>query len=226
MRRFLHILLLAALFTVTLVSVNTSSAFASSGEDEHAMEMEVNGYHIKLASQDEWKKGENTIVVTLMDSMGMPVQDADVEILIASKTDEHPVSESEHGVEQQHDSMPGIDMESDTQNNSMPGMEMGQDSAPASNMPAHDEQIIEPLSMTEADEHGMYTLETHLESAGEHEVNVMFHVNGEMLQAMFVVDILQSFSKSLVLWGFVAINVALITSASILKKQSIPVKGR
>jgi len=73
MRRLLYILF-AALFTFTLVSVNTSSAFASEGDDEHAMEIEVNGYHVTLASQNESKKGKNTIVVTLMDSMGMPVK--------------------------------------------------------------------------------------------------------------------------------------------------------
>ena len=225
MKRLLHILI-AVVFTVTLVSANTSSAFASSGDDEHAMEMEVNGYHIKLASQNEWKKGENTIVVTLMDSMGMPIQNADVEILIASKIDEHAVSGSTESVEEQHDSMSGMNMESDTSHDSMSGMDMEGESAQAASMPSHEEQTAEPLAMTESHEHGMYTVETHLETSGEHEVHVMFHVNGEMLRATFVVDILQSFSKSLVLWGFVAVNVALISSAGILKKQSISVKGR
>jgi hypothetical protein len=54
----------------------------------------------------------------------------------------------------------------------------------------------------------------------------MFHVNGEMLQADFVVDILEVLSKAIVLWGFVAVNIVLIASAGILKKQPIPVKGR
>lgn len=225
MRRLLHILI-AALITVTLVSANTPSAFASSGEDEHAMEMEVNGYHVKLASQNEWKKGENTIVVTLMDSMGLPIENAEVEIMIEPKSDEHTASESKHTAEEQHDSMSGTEEGSETSHESMPGMDMGENSAPASGMPAHDEEAAEPLVMNEADELGMYTLETHLESSGEHEINVIFHVNGEMFQATFVVDILQSFSKSLVLWGFVAVNVVVISSAGILKKQSIPVKGR
>jgi hypothetical protein len=211
MRRLLH-LLLAVLFTVTLVSANTSSAFASEGDDEHAMEMEVNGYHVTLESQNEWKKGENTIVVTLMDNMGVPVQNADVEILIAPKADEHAAAESVHGAEEGHDSMPGMDM--------------GETVAPAASMPEHDEESVEPLAMSETHEHGMYTLETSFESAGEHEVSVMFHVNGEMLDATFVVDILSNFSKSLVLWGFVVVNVALISSAGMLKKQTVPVKGR
>src|SRR5215216_442369 len=198
MRRFLHILL-AMLFTVTLVSANTSSAFASAGDNEHTMEMEVNGYHVTLASQNEWKKGENTIVVTLMDSVGMPVQNADVEILIAPQADNHSASESTHAAKDQQDSMPGMDM-----------------GEPAEPMPVHDEETVDPIAMTESDEHGMYMVETHLESAGEHEISVMFHVNGEMLEATFVVDILRSLSKSLVLWSFVAVNVVLIISAGIL----------
>ena len=209
MRRFHHILLVV-LFTFALVSASTSSAFASEGDDEHAMEMEVNGYHVTLESQNNWKKGENTIVVTLMDSMGMPVPNADVEVLIAPTADEHFAEESAHGSEQGH--------------NSMPGMDMGE---PAEPMPAHDEGFAEPISMMPSQyEQGMYMVETHLASSGGHEVTVMFHANGEMLQATFLVDILSSLSKSLVLWGFVAVNVALITSASILKKQSVPVKGR
>jgi hypothetical protein len=40
------------------------------------------------------------------------------------------------------------------------------------------------------------------------------------------VDILSSLSKSLVLWGFVIVNVVLISSAGMLKKQTVPVKGR
>jgi hypothetical protein len=118
MRRFLHILL-AVLFTVTLVSANTSSAFASAGDNEHVMEMEVNGYHVTLESQNEWKKGEDIIVVTLMDSMGMPVENADVEIMIASTADDHSASENTHAAEEQHDSMPGMDMGDDTSHDSM-----------------------------------------------------------------------------------------------------------
>jgi hypothetical protein len=78
----------------------------------------------------------------------------------------------------------------------------------------------------ESDEDGVYVIETHLKSSGTHEVSVMFHVNGEMLQADFVVDILEVLSKAIVLWSFVAINVVLIASAGIMKKQAIPVKGR
>jgi hypothetical protein len=223
MRRFLHIVLVV-LFTVVLVSANTSSAFASEGDNEHAMKMVVNGYHVTLESQNEWKKGENTIMVTLLDSMGMPVRNADVEVQIAPKADEHSVEENAHGAEQGHDSMPGMDMSGDSDHDTMSGIDMGE---PAEPMLAHDEETTEPISMMPSHhEQGMYTVETHLASSGEHEVTVIFHANGEMMQATFVVDILRSFSKSLVVWGFVTVNVALVVSAGVLKKQAVPMKGR
>jgi hypothetical protein len=213
MKRFLHITL-TLLVVIAIVSANPSSVLASEGDDGNALEMEVNGYHVTLDSQNDWKKGENTIVVTLMDSMGMPVEGADVEILIAAKSDDHaePEMEPAHGAEQGHSSMPGMDM--------------GEPAVEASDMPAHEAEVTNPVSLSESEENGVYVMETHLESAGTHEVSVMFHVNGEMLQADFVVEILGVLSRAIVLWSFVAINVVLIASAGILKKQSIPVKGR
>jgi hypothetical protein len=104
----------------------------------------------------------------------------------------------------------------------MPDMDMGEH---AEEVPTHDEEIADPIAMMEADEHGMYMVETHLEASGEHEVKVMFHVNGEMLQANFIVEIPGMGSKTVVLWSFVVINMALITSAGFLKKQPVPVKG-
>ena len=233
MRRLLHIAL-ALLIMVGLFFATVSTAYASEGTDEHAMEMEVNGYHVSLTSQNDWQKGENTIIVTLMDSMGMPVRNADVEILIAPKSDGH--ADETHAAESQHDAMSGMDMGTAPTAESMPGMDMGSGqtedampgmdmSAPAEEMPAHDKDFTTPMSMTESDKHGMYTVETHFESLGEHEVSVMFHVNGEMLQADFTVEILRALSKMLVLWGFVLVNIVLITSAGIMKKQLVPVKG-
>jgi hypothetical protein len=107
----------------------------------------------------------------------------------------------------------------------MLGMDMGAPATEAPDLPAHDKEIENPIPMTESDEYGMYMLETHLESSGEHEVQVFFHVNGEMLQADFTVEIPATSSKTIVLWSFVLVNVGLITSAGILKKQSITVKS-
>ncbi|MBI5841906.1 MAG: hypothetical protein HZB19_17600 [Chloroflexi bacterium] len=202
----------ALLFIITILFANPYTVLANEGDGGHPLEMEINGYHVTLTSQNEWAKGENTIIVTLTDSMGMPVKNVEVEILIAPKSDEHAESETDsHGAEQQHDSMPG--------------MEMGAPATEVPDMPTHDEEIANPISMTESDEHGMYMVETHLASSGKHDVHVMFHANGEMLQADFIVEIPGTNSKTVVLWSFVVVNIALVASAGMIKKQSITVKG-
>lgn len=208
------------LFIAAILFANPYLVRADEGDGGHQLETEVNGYHITLASENEWAKGENTIVVTLADGMGMPVKNADVEILIAPKSDEH--IEEAHAAEPQHDSMPGMDMGNDQSQESMPGMDMGE---PAAESPTHAEEIPDPIAMMEADEHGMYMVETHLAASGQHEVNVMFHVNGEMLQADFIVEISRTGSKTIVLWSFVLVNMAVIASAGYMKKQPVPVKS-
>ena len=212
------------LFIVAILFANPYLVRADEGEGGHQLEAEVNGYHITLASENEWAKGENTIVVTLADGMGMPLKNADVEILIAPKADGHDEPEMDsHAAEPQQESMPGMDMGHDEpQEESMPGMDMGEH---AEEVPAHDEEIADPIAMMEADEHGMYIVQTHLEASGQHEVNVMFHVNGEMLQADFIVEISGTGSKVIVLWSFVLVNMAVIASAGYMKKQLVPVKG-
>ena len=208
MKRFLHIAL-ALLTVLTILFLNPVVALANEEDGGHGLELEVNGYHVTLSSENEWVKGENTVVVTIVDSMGMPVSNADVELRIAPRVQEH-VQENSHGGEAAH--------------NSMPGMDMGEPEVTASS--AHDEEIPEPITMTESHDHGIYILETQLESSGEHEVQVLFHVNGEMLEANFIVDVSGMASKTVVLWSFVMINTGLVVSAGVLKKQSVTVKGK
>jgi len=226
MKRFLYTSS-TLFFVLVILFANPYTVFANEGDNGHNLETEVNGYHVTLTSQNEWAKGENTIVVTLEDSMGMPLSNADVEILITPKSDGHAESETDsHGNNEPQNTMPGMDMGNDQpQESSMPGMDMGAPATETPDLPVHDESIESPIRMKGSDEHGMYMVETHLESSGKHDVHVMFHVNGEMLQADFVVEIPGISSKTIVLWGFGVVNVALIASAGILKKQSITVKG-
>ena len=219
MRGLLHITL--TLLLVVVVAFSNSSAVLADGEDgEHALEMEVNGIQVSLANQNEWKKGENTIIVTLKDSSGSPVKNANVEILIGPMAEEHAEAEDSHGAAE-----PAAAHGAELEHSSMPGMEMNEPPSETHEMPTHDEEK-EPLLLEELGEHGIYVAETHVESAGTHEVNVMFHVNGEMLQADFVIEIPGVLSKTVVLWSFVTINVALVASAGIMKKQSAAVKGQ
>jgi hypothetical protein len=198
---------------------------ADEGEEGvHGLEVEVNGYHVTLSNKSEWVKGENTIFVTLEDQMGMPVVDTEVQMLISPKPAGHADDEEQghsepeagaHSAEPQgHDAMPGMDMGEATEE------------AAAHDEPAHGEQErSDVIAMRAADEHGMYVVETHLEKSGVHEVLVMFHANGEMIEAGFTVEIPGTNAKTIVLWSFVMINMALIASAGFIKRQSIPVKG-
>jgi len=226
MKRLLHTLtILFFVFAASFAAPNT--VLASEGNNSHGMEVEVNGYHVTLASQNEWVKGENMVIVTITDEMGIPVSDAEVEILIAPKADAHADAGSDspgapetdahaepaadaHGSESSHDSMSDTDAHEEESSEAM----------------AHTEETVIPLVMTESHEHGEYVAETHIETSEEHDVQVFFHVNGEMMQADFTVEVTGMASKTVVLWSFLVINAGLIVSAGVLKTQSVPVKGK
>lgn len=226
MKCLLHtLMILFFVFAAFFAAPNT--VLASEGDDSHGLEVEVNGYHVTLASQNEWAKGENIVIVTITDEMGMQVSDAEVEMLIAPKADPHADTGSDshgapetnthaepaadaHGSESSHDSISDMDAHEEESSDTM----------------VHDEETVIPLVMTESHEHGEYIVETHIETSGEHDVQVFFHVNGEMMQADFTVDVPGMASKSVVLWSFLLINVGLIVSAGILKTQSVAVKGK
>lgn len=235
MKRFLYASSIL-LFALSALFATPVSVHASEGDSGHGLETEVNGYHVMLDSQNEWGKGENVLVVTITDGMGMPLSDADVEILAAPKDGGHGSSANDSHDSGQEDAMSEMDMgESHPEESSMPGMDMGNEHSEepepgvmkpvANNTSGHDEQAASPLAMTESD-HGTYTVQTHLESTGEHDVHVMFHVNGEMMQADFIVEVTGSNSKFIVIWGYVAINIAVVAVAGVLKKQKfLTVKG-
>jgi hypothetical protein len=223
LRKLALLILIAGLALARPVSVQ-----ADEGEGEHGLEAEVNGYHLTLSSQSEWVKGENVVVVTITDATGMPVSDAEVEILIAPKqADSHGESESDshgeaepdahtepeadpHGSEPSHDSKSNMDAPEEESTDLM----------------AHDEETVTPLVMTESHEHGAYVAEAHLEKAGAHIVQVFFHVNDEMMQADFIVDVPGASSKTVVLWSFLLINIALVVTAGFMKNQTVTVKGK
>lgn len=220
MKRLFHTSLTLFFITAILLA-NPYTVLADEGQDAvHPLEVEVNGYHVTLASQNEWTKGENIIVVTIADGMGVPLSNADVEILIAPTPEDHAEVDT-HGAEAKEDPHAA-----EPKTEPAPAMDMGHGPS-QEEAPSHEEETTDPIAMMES-EHGLYVVETHVEASGEHEVHVMFHANGEMLQADFVIVVPGTGSKTVVLWSFALVNMALITSAGILsrtRKQSIPVKG-
>jgi hypothetical protein len=223
LRKFSLLFLIAA-----LVFANPVSVLADEGEGGHELEAQVNGYHVTLSSQNEWIKGQNTIVVKITDAMGMAISDAEVEILIAPKADSHadPEPDSHGAPETDPHAEPAADAHGSetSSHDSMSDTDAhGQESADTM---AHDGETVTPLVMTGSHEHGEYLADAYLENSGEHVVQVFFHVNGEMLQADFTVEVPGMASKTVVLWSFLVINVGLVFSAGVLKKQSFTVKGK
>ena len=215
-------LITALLFLFAILFAAPATVLASEGSGEHLLEVEVNGYQVALSSQNEWVKGENTIVVTISDEMGMPVRDADVEILITPKADTHEESESSAHAGSGSDSQ----AEAESSHTSMSGMDMGEPEPETSELPEHEQGIAAPQVMIESHEHGEYTATTQIGAAGEYEAVVVFHANGEMMQAIFTVDIPGMASRTIVLWSFFVLNAGLVVWAGVLKKQSITVKGK
>ena len=211
MRRHLH-LFAALLFTLAALFTFPATVLAGEGDDVHRLEVEVDGYHVVLSSHDEWQNGENVIVVTITDSMGLPVEQADVEIIFAPVSKGHGEPEEDsHAVEPGHASMSGIEPD-----------EVGHETSGASE---HEDETPTMLAMQEGHDPGSYEAEIHLVSSGEYDVQVSFHVNGEMLQAGFRIDVPGAGARTLVLWSFLLVNTLVITSAGVMRKQSQTVKG-
>lgn len=227
MKRLLYTLMILFFVFAAFFAV-PNTVLASEGDDNHGLEVEVNGYHVTLSSQNEWTKGENVVMVTITDEMDMPVSDAEVEILIAPKIDSHAETESDsHGAsETDAHAEPASDAHGSqsSSHDSMPDTDAHKEESSATM--THEEETVTPLVMTESHEHGEYVVETHIENSGEHNVQVFFHVNGEMMQADFTVDVPGMASKTVVLWSFLLINVGLVVSAGVLKTQSVTVKGK
>lgn len=207
------------LYTVTVLLIvffillaKPGTVLASEGDGESQMEVEVNGYHVTLSSQDTWAQGKNTVIVTLRDAAGVPLEDAGVELLILPRTEAHSEAASES-----HDSAAG--------HSAVPGSQAAEPETAAHEMPSHAEETGVRVLMAETHDHGSYVAQAQLDSAGEHRVQIMFHADGDMLEAGFVVVVPGSGSKAVLLWSFAAVNAALLASAGILKKQSLSVKG-
>ena len=227
MKRLLHtLMILFFVFAAFFAAPNT--VLASEGDDSHGLEVEVNGYHVTLASQNEWVKGENTVIVTITDEMGMSVSDAEVEILIAPKADSHADAGTDsHGApETDTHAEPAADVHGSESSSHDSMSDMDAHEEENSDTMVQEEETVNPLVMTESHEHGEYIVETHIETSGEHDVQVFFHVNGEMMQADFTVEVPGMASKTVVLWSFLLINVGLVVSAGVLKTQSVTVKGK
>ncbi|MEK6754426.1 MAG: FixH family protein [Chloroflexota bacterium] len=220
-------------FIIAVLFAYPHAVLANEGEGGQGFEMEVDGYHVTLASQNKWAKGENIIVVTLTDSMGMPVRNADVEVT-AMPVENMPGHDESAGVESNTGGMSGMDMPTEAPIAGGMGEMVMATETPSTgvmrpnNEPAsdgHDEEPIMAL-LEPAHESGQYSGEILLDKPGAWIFNVHFTINGEMLAAEFPVEIYGKNSKTAILWSFAILNAALVVTAGVMKKQkTVFVKG-
>ena len=218
MRRNTAVLLIIAILLITPTAV-----FADGGENGNIVT--ANGYQIELVFKEPVTVGENEFHIQIMDSMGMPVTDAEVEV---SAMPAEGMSAHDENSEMATEA-PSVGVMT-TSNNSMDGMDMATE-APSTgvmkpNEPEADEHGEELMIMLEPTmELGEYAGELHFDTSGEWMLNVHFTVNGETTKVEFPFEIARALSLNYaVQTGFIGINGAVIATAAFLKRKPVVVR--
>ncbi len=200
-----------------------AAAFANGGGEETTIR--VGGYEVNMVFAEPVKKGENSFHIKILDGMGLPVSNTQVEIIAM------PVEETQQHQENMQSGKPA-----------MGGMD-GMNSTPAPTV-AHSSGIsgmggmeASPTAGVETPEtaHPVETLTVMLasgETAGEYAGKIAFstsghwmltahlNINGEALEADFPVDVTGGSAGGALLAGFVSLNIVLIGAAAITKRKS------
>lgn len=207
-RTKLHYSLIAFL---TLVMALISPHAALANEIVESYEAEVNGYHVSLGFLTEIKTGENAVHVQILDSQGQPVTPGEVGIMLMQagqggheETDSHSAPAADTANE--HGSMPGMDM------NSEPAAESSH------NMEAESLEESVLVALEAGHESGEYSGVLHFERSGDWKVVIHFAVEDELLEVEFPVSVAGTVSKYGVLAGIFSLNVAIVSTAALLKR--------
>ncbi len=197
---------------VTAVLLLTPNiAFADGGEDGYVAT--ANGYQIELVFKEPAKIGENEFHVQIMDAMGMPAPEVEVEVT-AMPAESMSAHEEGASVESSGaDSISGMDMATETPSNEM---DMSGHDEPATD--GHDGQPI-MIMLEPALEAGEYTGEISLDESGLWTFNAHFTINGEMTEVEFPVDVIKTSQNYGILAGFFSVNASMIAAAAFLNKR-------
>jgi hypothetical protein len=160
---------------------------------------EVNGYHVSLSFVSELKTGENEVHVRIVDSQDQLVTPTKVEFsVMLNEKKGHEATES-HGAEMTPAS---AHAEPASGHDNMPGM--GAESEPASGS-GHKGVL-------------------YFDKSGEWNVAVHFTVGGELLKVHIPVTVVGEMSRYGVLAGIFGLNMAIVATAAI-RKRNIPKKS-
>jgi hypothetical protein len=201
-------LLVISILGIALMFPRT--AFAS--EEVEVYKAEVNGYHVSLGFIAEIKAGENEVHVQILDPEGLPVDSTEVEIMIMRmEEDAHGENES-HGASEteetsEHNNMSGMKMETEPATESTHGMEADSHQGSTTLLEHH---------MEDSEYKGVLNFD----NSGEWNVVVHFAVGDEFMEVEFPVNVAGTISKFGVLAGIFGLNVAMVSTAAILKRKT------
>ena len=223
----LHLTLVVLLIMVNALLFPRTVSASKPGE---TFEAEVNGYHVSLSFTREIKAGENEVHVQIVDSQDQFVTPTELGISVIPIEEEvHEATESHdlHGTEQAaehstdttatsghaapvsgHANMPGMDTDSEPAPQSSHNMETG----------SHEEF---GMVMLEPEMHGSeYKGAINFDQAGEWNLVVHFTVGDELLEVDFPLNVAGTISKYGVLAGIFGLNIAIVSTAAILKRNT------
>jgi len=227
--------LTACLSIFLLLALPLQGALAD-GQGE-GIEKEVNGYHVRLVFVEDPRVGENDFHIQIMDSMGMPVANAEVLVMAAPYEDmsdhEEGANEETHGA----DSMSGMDMPeeepTEAETDSMPGMDMpeeeptdganadanGESQDSHGSEDEHGETAIQEIVLEAGHEAGEYEGAISLNRSGDWTLHVQFTVGGQLNEVEMSITVAGLDAKYGILAGFVGINASVLSVAAIMKRK-------
>jgi hypothetical protein len=207
-----------AVLLVTAVLLLTPNLALADGGAEDGYVATANGYQVELVFKEPAMTGENEFHIQIVDSMGMPVPNAEVEVSAMPAEGMDMATEA-----------PSIGVM--TSNNSMDGMDMATE-VPSTgvmkpNEPAADEHNEEALTimLEPTMESGEYAGKLHFETSGEWMFNVHFTIDGETTEVDFPIEIARTLGLNYaVLAGFFGINGTVIATAAFLKRKPLVIR--
>lgn len=207
-----------------LLMVFPGIALADGGNGGY--EATANGYHITLVFSEPVRTGVNEFHVLIADSMGMPISNANVEV-IAMPNEAMPAHEEESS-----DEMHGMEMSTETpaqeDAHGMSGMDMSSETETNAHEEAEEvSHAEEPAAVTLTSGHaaGEYSGEIHLDASGDWIVNIHFTVGDQITEVEIPIEIPRTVSNYGILAGFIGINATVITAAAITKRKFISPKA-
>jgi len=211
----------AVLLVTAILLLTPRMALADGVGDEYIAT--ANGYQVELLFKEPVMTGENEFRIQIVDSMGMSVPNAEVEVS-AMPTEEMSAHDENSEVATEAPSVGVM-----TSNSS--GMDMATEvpsiGVMSSNEPVADEHSEEVLTimLEPTAESGEYSGKLHFETSGEWMFNVHFTINGETTAVDFPIEIARTLGLNYaVLAGFFGINGTVIAAAAFLKRKSVVIR--